>query len=828
MRLVPTLLLLSLALTPALVAVEGRSATSASASALIVEPDGPRITAALAELDRAVALGLPDAKGGTLVHGPVAINVTAAEGDEETETFEGLHVRRADGSWLIQLRWPIAPSATLAITAEGAKDLTPADLFAQARDLEEGERAQMEQWIGEYPPEEQGMLRSTHAISALWEDYDLHGDLGPTLLALHRVGVARPMVARMVVTLAASQDWEQRRQPVAGALMLTQRMDARFMASDTVDGMVSATASETIATTTMALPDFADTVRRGLYQQFRAQITSPWKPPWQGLTLAQALAGSEAFAPKDKEEASALALLKAASALPEKPAVDATIPQRLASWPETGWQGSWQQDAPTAFTESNMRIDGGFGIDAIELTLTEQDGLDDQTRKHFEEQLAELGGTLPKTWSWQDLGPLIALVGDEGASRWIQQGVPRTVGDNALRALVKILSFDPRLLVGRDPAAAWTDAERAATAKDLQTWWPKNQQRTRDDLLSEVLPKLHLSEVLTLVQQARGPAREALFTKLATVWKAGPPTMPQGYDGGLGNILGMGRSHAAFSATVDAWPRSGTGAALLQAWHALKGDTKDFDQAFAAACSPIASASAATTEDQDDQSFSPYGREQSPLVALLPLAFALPTPERLQVLETLLKGDFSVQPTTSLLHFMVNGMNQGSVYQALLEVERDELARPQAKMQQEAQRRVAIPLLLTLTLLADQRPPPADLIRQQQHQLGWYLQSLEEHSDEQPRVEPKEVKFPDDLRICDLMAMIMRNSSYQFSKAFGWEAMQPVQELRFNPTVPKAERDATLAEMRALLADFATTAAAAAGLPSSQVPAAAPAGEPLF
>ena len=830
MRLVPTLLLLSLSLTPALVAAESRSATSASAAALIVEPDGPRITAALAELDRAIALGLPDAKGGTLVHGPVVISVKTADGDDDTETFEGLHVRRADGSWLIQLRWPIAPSATVAITAEGGKDLTPADLFAQARDTDEAEHEQMERWIEAYPPVEQGMLRSTRAISALWEDYDLHGDMGPTLMALYRVGVPRPMVARLVVTLAIAQDWQMQRtaQAAKAPLLLTQRTgeDPEFMMDGDVSGI---TASATRAVVKPSLPDFATSVSTGLYGQFRAQITNPWKAPWQGLTQAQALTGAEAFIVAAKGNAAELAMLKAASALPEQPAADATMAQRLASWPESGWQGSWQGAAPTAFVE---RMNGDDGqTDYLIRALTEQDNLDDQQRKYFEEQLTQHGGTLPKSWTWQDLGPLIALVGDTGASRWIQQGVPRTVGDNALRALVKVLSFDPRLLVGRNPGAPWNAAERAATAKDLQAWWPKNQQRTRDDLMTEVLPKLQMTEVLVLVQRSKGPAREALFTTLAAQWKTYAPASRQGYNGILGNILALGRGNASFSTTVDAWPRTGAHAELLQAWHALKGDTKDFDQAFAAACAPSATgaAGAATADEQEGQGFGPFGQSQPPLIKLLPLAFAVPSPERLQAVQNLLKGDLAVEPTASLLSFMVNGMNQGSAYQALLQPEQDRPNGQQAKVRQEAQRRVAMPLLLVLGLLAEQRPPPVEMTKQQQQQLGWYLASLEDHGNgEQTEPKEKEGHFPEDLRTCDLIAMGMRNVSHQVSQAFGWEAVQPMQELRFDPTAPKAERDAKLAEMRQLLADFATTAAAAAGLPSSQIPATAPAGEPLF
>jgi hypothetical protein len=56
----------------------------------------------------------------------------------------------------------------------------------------------------------------------------------------------------------------------------------------------------------------------------------------------------------------------------------------------------------------------------------------------------------------EDLDALVALLADERPSRFWDFNGPRTVGDNAWRAVAKLLEADPRKLAGQPTEKAWT------------------------------------------------------------------------------------------------------------------------------------------------------------------------------------------------------------------------------------------------------------------------------------------------------------------------------------------------------------------------------------
>ncbi|MFM2089648.1 MAG: hypothetical protein RLZZ127_137, partial [Planctomycetota bacterium] len=66
-----------------------------------------------------------------------------------------------------------------------------------------------------------------------------------------------------------------------------------------------------------------------------------------------------------------------------------------------------------------------------------------------------------------DRDTLLALMDDPRPCRWFDPrlgGAPRSLGDQALRALGVRMGIDPRILAGVDPAAPWDDQHRRSTA----------------------------------------------------------------------------------------------------------------------------------------------------------------------------------------------------------------------------------------------------------------------------------------------------------------------------------------------------------------------------
>lgn len=97
---------------------------------------------------------------------------------------------------------------------------------------------------------------------------------------------------------------------------------------------------------------------------------------------------------------------------------------------------------------------------------------------------------LPGRWrpSESVLPALLTLIADPSPA--IRRNGPRTCGDQALAAIAMVLHFDPRWLVGRDPDAPWTDAERTATAEALRIWRDSNPDQPLDVRLTAQIDRL--------------------------------------------------------------------------------------------------------------------------------------------------------------------------------------------------------------------------------------------------------------------------------------------------------------------------------------------------
>ena len=138
----------------------------------------------------------------------------------------------------------------------------------------------------------------------------------------------------------------------------------------------------------------------------------------------------------------------------------------------------------------------------------------DQRRGTWEAQAPPVPASLT------DLDGLIALLSDERPSRWIDQGIPRSIGDNALRAIAELTGVDWRWLVLDDPAVAavaapiksgigeqqrwhrwpWSHAQRQAVATALAAWWSAHRSQGPVTAVAGVIARMPMVQWDDLLQ----------------------------------------------------------------------------------------------------------------------------------------------------------------------------------------------------------------------------------------------------------------------------------------------------------------------------------------
>ena len=107
----PSRLMMALLLTVCSAAVAGDAAPAADVVKDWVMPDAER-TAVVAVVERAIAAGLPDAKGGHIHIGTLSVLrfEEGAKDPSNKEDFEGAHLHLADGRWLIGMHYVLQPA----------------------------------------------------------------------------------------------------------------------------------------------------------------------------------------------------------------------------------------------------------------------------------------------------------------------------------------------------------------------------------------------------------------------------------------------------------------------------------------------------------------------------------------------------------------------------------------------------------------------------------------------------------------------------------------------------------------------------------------------
>jgi len=351
--------------------------------------------------------------------------------------FQGLHLKLADGSWVISLAYRFKPRAGDSVTPESpALDLaglTEAACKAHPFHAEKDAAAWLE---GVDPAHRVRATQSMDVLVPITRYLKLNADaLGPAIVLLHRAGWADAAAASLsIADQRARQYWQLR--PWTEPDPAFDPTGAYPKAKDEEQAWKKAHP--------LAVPEApAVALRRALFRWCRAQIMAD-----DGLLAPEAAAAvcKAAVDPKDPQgNAARTDALLAGSKLPITPAANADLAARLQSWEANPRK-------PKMLVSS-----GGDGA-----SLTMSTGFS-----------APAPAYAPKK---EDLDALVALLADERPSRFWDFAGPRSVGDNAWRALAKLLDADPRKLAGQGTEKPWTAAERKSASAAFQRWWKDHRK----------------------------------------------------------------------------------------------------------------------------------------------------------------------------------------------------------------------------------------------------------------------------------------------------------------------------------------------------------------
>lgn len=349
--------------------------------------------------------------------------------------FQGLHLKLADGSWIISLAYRFKPRAGDSVKPENpALDLaglTKAAAEAHPFHAEKDAAA----WLdGADPAHRARAAQSMDLLVPLTRYLKLNADaLGPAIVFLHRAGWPDAAAASLsIADQRARQYWQLR--PWTDPDPAFDPTGAYLKAKDEEQAWKKAHP--------LAVPeDPATALRRALFRWCRAQVMA------EEALLAPEIAAAvckAAVDPKDLQKNGArVDALFAGSKLPVTPAANADLATRLQSW----------EAAPR---RPKMSVSGGNNGASIATSFS-----------------APPPAYVPKK---EDLDALVALLADERPSRFWDFSGPRTVGDNSWRAVAKLLEADPRKLAGHSTEKAWTAAERKAAAAAVQRWWKDHRK----------------------------------------------------------------------------------------------------------------------------------------------------------------------------------------------------------------------------------------------------------------------------------------------------------------------------------------------------------------
>lgn len=739
-----------------------------------------------AAIDRLIELalrnGLPDARGavgvvGTLgvewqgdpAHAPAALAVLgphlSGTDIEATNAIlrgecQGRHLRLADGSWLLGGSRHATPGDGFTITVpDDAREVAIRDLLATPAGEADDNRQQLRWRLGQALEWQVGRPALERALG--WAPVDHSGRLDPlAVVHLWRAGAEQARdLALLASTLARGDDQGGALAPGTPPALGVPGGNGLLH-----QGLLPSLESH-LGAFDPPRPGEIAAILRAAVVAWASERLIVADPPGR---LA-ALAAAKALAAGDAALVANLDAIAAGRALPASAPADAPLSTRL---------GCWRPPDQVADSQRGVLDDGG---EAFFLPF------------NTDEAVQSIGE--------QDLDALVALAADARPSRWIDGGLARTLGDNALRAVAWLLREDPRDLAGRPTDAPWSTAERNAVATGLARWWAEHRGRGVAALRAEAVVRKPLALALLLVQSEPDEGRKAgLAAALGRRWGELPPRPRDAADclGELAAFLAEHRALPELATGLARWRRVPATAALIACWQALGGDGKAIPDLLAAACDQV-----------DDSGDSP-----ALLRRAIALAAATCDAPRLAALRTLVgsaggpawevalawlaqpdDGGFDgLDPLVEAVHPGGMGL-QTTIRQALLH-----------------------------QLLGDARLLPEAVVRVRGGQLAlvaagdeagsWPLGAERQAGDPAARLGAP-------LRRCDFAAWVVARHGGSFGLPDPWEG--PAIDL----TRPQAERDAAVAAARNAMVQLASAALEAAGLPGLDAKAPPPK-TPLF
>jgi hypothetical protein len=713
MRLVPAVLLFACV---SVAAAEDTLpiATPLPGSPTAISAEDPELTVALADLAAAsVALGLPDPTGCELVRGMIQLERKAKDEPAQggtTEAADGIHLRRPDGSLLINGFRQAADGVT--VTAADLKPIAGVKrpVMPEPASFESSEQKWLESVLN--PADYDGIpgaIADRKAFAGTQLGMMVLDRPFPFLLQLARMHHPNAsLVARLSAYCAMPLGWETRAVP----LRLIGSFDSRgWMNPHAADPKDDPAKRPRMPTRAVAI---RLTMARTLINLAVSRYHSDF---YQPIDRARVLAAAEKLSGGVPGFHDRIMLLQATIAVPAKAPERADLATQLVSW-------------------------------------------DPERTGAFAPSAAPIPGT-------DDPGALVALLADLRPTRWVDRTWPRTLGDNALRALCYLIGCDPRLAVGRDPAAPWTSEERSATASALAAWWKPLAGKTVHDIKLELIGLQNPFQVCALLQAAKQAPDQgmAVLDRLASVWSK-PPKNLEAQD--LQTILDAAGNHVGLRAAVMAWPVEGKLRQTLAIMHALQGDCSYAGKVI----------DAALDEPKAGEKAIPAGMRNSDDLCLI--RFFGTEAQIRRLLQAMAKP---IADETTGMHWidMVQAMGNG-----------DGLFKQDDTGKKIIRRGTVVTLACMATLLQDERPLPAGL-KACIERFGLF-----NHSEATPG------KQAEDLRICDFIGAAMENLVVSYWPILAVQQPpigQRTTRWSLDLGCDKAARDQRLSEFRTLLAE---------------------------
>lgn len=520
-------------------------------------------------IEVAVQHGLPDARGATLVQGKLALSWTgtaealfALPRDVQSllmpshitakdVTMRGehtnLHLRLADGSMLVRMH--IRADANLGVEVEVVgklQEFALADWFkarAHGEDQVSPRVFQADFCDLLDPKERSAVLRGAAINPDISENEQL-----PILAAIHLWRMGAPGAEDLARSAVMSA-----RMRTMGEPELSNPLSVGALGL----GLTSKRHSQgngDYNSPTQLEPTFEAMRRELRIWSVERLIAAPASSVPEALAAAQALAEGNSTVQEN------LRSIAAGRTLTRKPLPTAPLIERVAAWFPPN--KAFQHDRERCSSDDYERINPNFvGVRV---------------------------GKIPPVVATiinADADGLVVILNDRRPSRWVDRGSARSLGDNALRALAHLLQEDPRVLAGRNPDVAWTDAERAASAKAISVWW--SSQGGMVGFIEKSLPELALSRALTLIAQQSPADQRRLHAALGRAWTLRQPADEEieAAIAAFSSFLVSAQASPEVKVAISGWTpsRSPLVAQAIACWKALGGDATVLDK-FLAVC----------------------------------------------------------------------------------------------------------------------------------------------------------------------------------------------------------------------------------------------------